>query len=241
MFDHEHHGKILSVLDALDPSIFEKTGTCFGGGTLIALLHDEYRWSEGIGFRCPVGPGYRDLRKAAAQAGHAPTFLFQNVDGLEFPRELRADQYGIRFLVIADGTPIKFEIVTEARIELGEPERFSWLNTPCLNRVDRYAEKLLANADRWADSAIESRDLIDLAVLRLHEGLCDEAIAKAEEAYPVVDPLGKALQKFQSSQAYRGKCFDALQIRDRSLIIDGIDLLATDQGMGRTERSRDEL
>lgn len=136
MFDHEHHCKILRVLDALDPSIFEKTGSYFGGGTLIALLH---------------------------------------------------------------------------------------------------------NADRWADSAIESRDLIDLAVLRLHEGLCEEAISKAEEAYPVVEPLAKALQKFQSSQAYRSKCFDALQIQNRSVIIDGIDLLATDQGMGRTERSRDEL
>lgn len=56
-----------------------------------------------------------------------------------------------------------------------------------------------------------------------------------------MDPLAKALQKFQSSQAYRSKCFDALQIRNRSLIIDGIDLLAADQGMGRTERSRDEL
>ncbi|MCU5788067.1 nucleotidyl transferase AbiEii/AbiGii toxin family protein [Alloalcanivorax marinus] len=241
MFDHEYHCKILRVLDALDPSIFEKTGSYFGGGTLIALLHDEYRWSKDIDFLCPVGPGYRDLRKVAAEAGHSPTFLFQNVDDLEFPRELRADQYGIRFLVMADGTPIKFEIVAEARIELGKPEKYPWLNTPCLNRVDRYAEKLLANADRWADSAIESRDLIDLAVLRLHEGLCEEAISKAEEAYPVVDPLAKALQKFQSFPAYRSKCFDALQIQNRSVIIDGIDLLATDQGMGRTERSRDEL
>ena len=138
MFDQEHHCKILRVLDALDPSIFEKTGSYFGGGTLIALLHDEYRWSKDIDFLCPVGPGYRDLRKVAAEAGHSPTFLFQNVDDLEFPRELRADQYGIRFLVMADGTPIKFEIVAEARIELGKPEKYPWLNTPCLNRVDRY-------------------------------------------------------------------------------------------------------
>lgn len=241
MFDHEHHCKILSVLNALDPSLFKETGSYFGGGTLISLLHDEYRWSKDVDFLCAVGPGYRKLRQAAMEAAFAPSFLFLNQDNLEFPRDLTADQYGIRFLVMVDATPIKFEIVAEARIELGEPETHGWLNVPCLNQTDRYAEKLLANADRWADSSIESRDLIDLAVLRLHGEHSDAAIAKAEAAYPVLEPLKKALAKFQTSEDYRRKCFDALEIRDRSMILDGIDLLAADQNLPKTKRSRSEV
>jgi hypothetical protein len=42
--------------------------------------------------------------------------------------------------------------------------------------VDLAAEKLLANADRWADDAVFSRDVIDLAMHRrepaLARGLC---------------------------------------------------------------------
>ncbi|WP_133493148.1 hypothetical protein [Alcanivorax sp. 24] len=67
------------------------------------------------------------------------------------------------------------------------------------------------------------------------------AVAKAEAAYPVLEPLRKALGKFQTSEDYRRKCFDALEIRDRSMILDGIDLLAADQNLPKTKRSRSEV
>ncbi len=175
------------------------------------------------------------------EATGKPEFLFKKTTGLEFPRDIKADQYGIRFLVVADDTPIKFEIVCEARIDLGSPEQPDWLNIPCLSTIDRYAEKLLANADRWNDSSIESRDLIDLAVLRLNEGPSEQAIAKAEDAYPVLVPLENALKKFQGSDDYRRKCFNALEVRNKALVLDGIDLLASDQELPVTQRLRDEL
>ncbi|MEQ8260411.1 MAG: nucleotidyl transferase AbiEii/AbiGii toxin family protein [Alcanivorax sp.] len=241
MFDHPHHRKIHHILTSLDSSLFVEAGACFGGGTLISLLHGEYRWSKDIDFLCPVGSGYRTLRKAVMEATGKPEFLFKKTTGLEFPRDIKADQYGIRFLVVADDTPIKFEIVCEARIDLGSPEQPDWLNIPCLSTIDRYAEKLLANADRWNDSSIESRDLIDLAVLRLNEGPSEQAIAKAEDAYPVLVPLENALKKFQGSDDYRRKCFNALEVRNKALVLDGIDLLASDQELPVTQRLRDEL
>lgn len=241
MFDHDYHQKILRVLDSLDSEIFYDVGAFFGGGTLITLLYEEYRWSKDVDFICPVGPGYRRLRKIVSESNFKPSALFADTDSLDFPRDLIANQYGVRFAVISDGTPIKFEIVAEARIELEPPETREWLNVPCLSSVDRYAEKLLANADRWPDTSIESRDLIDLAILRLHGEQSQPAIDKAEGAYPVIAPLEKSLEKFQSSKEYRRKCFSALEITNRCTIIDGIDLLAADLGLDKTDRAYDEL
>lgn len=241
MFEHEHHQTILRILNALDPAIFDEVGAYFGGGTLITLLYEEYRWSKDVDFICPIGPGYRRLRQIVSEASFKPSILFSDKTSLEFPRDLTANQYGIRFPVFVDGMPIKFEIVAEARIALEPPEYPDWLKVPCLSKIDRYAEKLLANADRWPDPSIESRDLIDLAVLRLHEELSEQAIAKAEEAYPVLAPLKKSLGKFQDSKEYRDKCFSALQIENRALVMDGIDLLASDFGLDKTDRAHDEL
>jgi hypothetical protein len=241
MFDCEHHQKILHILDCLNPEIFYDVGALFGGGTLITLLYEEYRWSKDVDFICPVGPGYKRLRQIVSDNNFKPSALFARTESLDFPRDLIANQYGVRFAVISGETVIKFEIVAEARIQLESPEIIDWLGVPCLNRVDRYAEKLLANADRWPDSSIESRDLIDLAILRLHGDQSQQAIDKAEEAYPVLAPLQKSLEKFQGSKEYRQKCFSALEITNRCLIMNGIDLLASDFGLARTDRAYDEL
>ena len=240
MFDSEYHQEILHILDCLDSEIFLEVGAFFGGGTLITLLYEEYRLSKDVDFICPVGPGYKRLRKLVFEHNFKPSVLFADTTSLDFPRDLVANHYGVRFLVISNGTPVKFEIVAEARIDLEPPEERDWLKVPCLSSVDRYAEKLLANADRWADSSIESRDLIDLAVLRLHGEQSELAISKAEEAYPVLEPLRKSLEKFQGSSEYRDKCFSALEIRDRCLVINGIDLLAGDLGLEKTSRSPEE-
>lgn len=228
MFDHPHHQKIHLILDSLDAPIFHEVGAQFGGGTLITLLYGEYRWSKDVDFMCPVGPGYRKLRALVIDNHFKPSFFFKKTEHLEFPRDITANQYGIRFLVIAEGEPIKFEIVAEARITLEPPEMFEWTQLPCLCSIDRYTEKLLANADRWADESIESRDLIDLAVMRSVTEIPNYAIEKAENAYPVIDPLKKALDKFQNSTNYREKCFEALQIKDPVHILKGLGLLRED-------------
>ncbi len=228
MFNHPHHQKIHLILESLDAALFHEIGAHFGGGTLITLLHDEYRWSRDVDFICAVGPGYRRLRELVSDNYFKPEFLFSKTERLEFPRDLTADQYGIRFLTVADGEKIKFEIIAENRITLESPESFDWTQLPCLSVGDRIAEKLLANADRWNDAGIESRDLIDLAVMRESGKFLDRAIEKAEAAYPVISPLKSAIEKFQNSKEYREKCFSALQIVNREPILTGVDLLAED-------------
>ncbi|MBL7004359.1 MAG: nucleotidyl transferase AbiEii/AbiGii toxin family protein [Gammaproteobacteria bacterium] len=239
MFDHHHHKKIHLILNSLNSEIFEEVGAHFGGGTLITLLNNEYRWSKDVDFICPLGAGYRRLREIVANANYNPQVLFSSTKDLEFPRDLKTDQYGIRFLVVADQTPIKFEIVAEARISLNPPEYLQWSSVPSLDYEDQCTEKLLANADRWADSSIESRDLIDLAVLRLHSPLPEKAILKAEGAYPVIPELKKALIKFLENQKYREKCFNALEIENRNIILKGMNLLAHDLDLEIAESSQE--
>jgi len=228
MFDHPHHQKIHLILDSLSAPIFYDVGAYFGGGTLITLLYNEYRWSKDVDFICPVGPGYRRLRQLVGQSHNSPQTFFGKTELLEFPRPLTADQYGVRFLVVADGEPIKFEIIAENRIELEKHDEFEWTELPCLSEIDRFAEKLLANADRWNDESIESRDLIDLAILRVNRKIPELSIEKSEAAYPVIDPLKSALKKFRNSEKYRGKCFDALHIENSEQILQGVELLAED-------------
>ena len=226
MFKLEHHQKILTVLNALDADFFEKMGAYFGGGTLLTLLYGEYRWSKDIDFICPVGDGYRELRRAINEKGYGA--LFENTEGLEFPRAMKADQYGVRMGVQVDGTLIKLEIIAEGRIELGEPAYYDWCPVPCLNFEDSCTEKLLANADRWADMGFESRDLIDLAMLRLQDVIPKAAYDKAEEAYPVIEPLLKAMDKFQENDDYRKRCLLALEVNTCDAVNMGIALLAED-------------
>jgi Nucleotidyl transferase AbiEii toxin, Type IV TA system len=239
MFRLELHQKILTVLNSLNPSFFQKCGAFFGGGTHLALKYDEYRCSKDIDFMCPVGDGYRFLRRTIADEGYNAIFISR--DQIHLPREIQANQYGVRFPVAIDGTVIKFEIVIEGRIQLGQPEYFDWSPIPCLNPVDSFAEKLLANSDRWLDASIESRDLIDLAVLRRYAPMPEaavlgSAIAKAEAAYPVIEPLKLAITHFQDKPDYRAKCYDSLMITTPVEILDGLDLLANDFGLKPTTR-----
>lgn len=133
---------------------------------------------------CSLGDGYRFLRATIADADMKPSVLFQRTGDLEFPRDVTANQYGIRFLILHEKMPIKFEVVFEGRIELDPPEKYPWTKLPCLSLIDRFAEKLLANADRGLDEAIKSRNLIDLAVMRRDTEVPKAAIEKAEKAYP---------------------------------------------------------
>lgn len=92
-------------------------------------------------------------------------------------------------LVTVDNTPIKTEIIAEVRFELDPPRYLEWSPVPCLSINDCFTAKLLANSDRYMDSSVEARDLIDLAVLRLNFSIPQSAIDKAENAYEVMRPL----------------------------------------------------
>ena len=78
-------------------------------------------------------------------------------------------------------------------------------------------------------------------MLRLASHIPQLAFDKAEAAYDVKKPLFRALNNFQQKPEYRQKCFDALHISKKALIIDGIDALALDLGLLATQRTEQEM
>jgi hypothetical protein len=220
------HQQIIAILGCLNRGFLRDCGVYFGRGTLLALRYGEYRLSQDIDFLCSSSIGYRQLRSAVLTDRYSALFQTQNT--LTFPRDIQANQYGIRFPVVIDGQTIRLEIVSEGRIELGEPVQLDWCPVFSLNDVDIAAEKLLANSDRWPDQSVLSRDLIDLAMLRSQGELPAEAIAKAEAAYPVIEPLRRSIVWFQDRPDYRSRCYDQLQVLDPGPIEAGLILLAED-------------
>lgn len=229
MFERPRHREILTLLSRIDASLFESCGAWFAGGTRIVLDLDEYRESIDVDFLCANSRGYADLRSSARRKG--PAVLFADTDGLHFPREVRTDQYGIRFVVEQSETRLKMEIVSEGRIELASGESRDWSPVRCLARVDCFAEKLLANSDRWPDRQVLSRDLVDLAAMRRAWGPVPVAAwEKAEAAYGewARRDLFKALEAFESNPDYSRRCFEGLNITDPGPIREGLDLLRGD-------------
>lgn len=149
MFERKHHQRIAKVLEALDSDLFSGAECYFGGGTAITLALGEYRESRDIDFLCASQAGYRELRSRVF-GGRLDGLTVKPLKAL---RDVRADQYGIRTFVEVDGEPIKFEIIREARITL-DGEQNQRIGVPQLVRQDMFAEKLLANADRWADRSV---------------------------------------------------------------------------------------
>lgn len=227
MFNRPVHQQILHILQSLNASLLSECRAYFGGGTQLVLELGEYRQSQDIDLLCPFGAGYTHLRRAVFDLGYDA--LFVDRAGLHFPREIRADQYGVRFPIQTTDFLIRFEIVAEGRIDFEPPQQFSWAAVSCLSRVDAIAEKLLANSDRWADPATFARDLVDLAMLRVQAPFPRSAVTKAEAAYPVIMPLQRALIYFQAHPDFRDRCFDQLQIQQPEFILMGIDRLALDR------------
>ena len=179
MFDRPHHQRIAKFLASLNANFLAQSGCYFGGGTAIVLSLNEYRESVDVDFLCSSIDGYRALRNTITNASLGD-ILSQPI---ELARDVRADRYGIRTFVRVDGTPIKFEIVSEGRINIAGSMN-PLFGVPTLAREDMYAEKLLANADRCGDLSVASRDAIDLAMLIAHWGaIPEEAWAKARRAY----------------------------------------------------------
>ena len=205
MFEREHHNQILTLLHALNGEFFEKAECYFAGGTAIALSLDEYRESADVDFLCASTDGYRLLRSTVFDGGFAALTRHP----VETLRELKTDQYGIRTIVqAADGRPVKFEIVREARVPLSGAmsEQFG---VPLLSQTDLFAEKLLANEDRWGDRSQMSRDIIDLAMMIEHWGpIPADALHKAQAAYgsAILKAFGSATRHIVEQPDYLAEC-----------------------------------
>jgi Nucleotidyl transferase AbiEii toxin, Type IV TA system len=214
LFERPHHRDVALVLQSLDAPALSQRHCYFGGGTAMALRYGEYRESRDIDFVVSDLAGYRDLRQVL---GNVRGFLPIAREGIEveLAREVRADQYGIRTHVRLGESTIKFEIMLEARIDLAAPDdgdRVCGIQT--LAPIDLAAEKFLANADRWADDSVYSRDLIDLAMMRADRRLLQAACVKAEGAYgqSVRSSLSQAVEMLETRRGRLEACMTALSI-----------------------------
>lgn len=207
----EHHAAIVKVLESLNGTLLAEMQCYFGGGTAISLLIDEFRESVDIDFLCADAPGYSRLRGIVFDHGiqglfSAPVTLL---------RETRADRDGVRTVLEVDGRPIKFEIVREANISLTSDAVLH--GVPVLSRESLFAEKLLANADRYGDKTALSKDILDLVVMEHAWGAIPEAsmrIAKGAYASGVEESLLRAKTLLAMDDAYRLRVFERMAISE---------------------------
>lgn len=214
MFKRDHHVRIATVLQALDAQYLAARGCFFGGGTAIVLSRDEYRESIDIDFMVSSKDGYRDLRQALSGAKTLASIL-KKESQLKLATGVRVDQYGIRTMLNIGGVEIKFEIVSEGRIEFESPAADDQIcGVSTLTTLDMAASKLLANSDRWSDASVFSRDLIDLAMLEPESKTLNAAIKKASEAYgdSVETDLKKSIEYFKEYPSRLDDCMEALKM-----------------------------
>lgn len=212
LFERAHHVRVAGVLHALDAELLAGSRCYFGGGTALALRYGEYRESVDIDFVVSDKAGYRDLRQKVRQSEGFNALTRRPVTVL---RPVVADQYGIRAVLDADGEPVKFEIILEGRIALETPgpdENICGVTT--LTALDMAAGKLLVNSDRWADRAVFSRDVIDVAMMDPGPDLLRRAIAKAESAYgsTIVADLNGAIDYLRDNPHRLDDCMRELQM-----------------------------
>jgi hypothetical protein len=214
LFEREHHRSIATVLEALNADLLLGHGCAFGGGTAIALRYGEYRVSMDIDLLVSSRAGYRALRELVTSAGGVQALARPGAK-LNEVRQVRVDQYGMRTMLDVIDVEIKFEIVHEGRVELelpGPADRICGVAT--LTPLDMATTKLLANSDRWADDGVQSRDLIDLAMMAPPRKLLNEAIAKASAAYgeTVERDLSTAIERLRERPNRLDECMRALNM-----------------------------
>lgn len=215
MFSRPHHQKIAHVLQLLDDQLLRDHHCFFAGGTAIALKFAEYRESLDIDFMVSDLVAYRRLRELVANLDTLEGLFKSGASQTIGFGVVRADHYGIRTTLMVMGQPIKFEIVLEARIKFEEPTSSDVVcGVSTLTTLDLATSKLLANADRWADDAVFSRDVIDLAMMNLSLAMLRAAVSKAQAAYgeTIKKYLGAAIARLESRPNWLDRCMDVLDI-----------------------------
>lgn len=207
-FKHNHHHRIVSLLNRLNADFLKKADCFFGGGTAIVLLLNEYRQSVDIDFIISSRQGYAMIREAIHAHGLAGIML----DAVPLHGDIRTDRDKIQmWLNPDDQRAIKLEIVYEARIDV-TGETSPW-GIPVLSKVDMYAEKLLANADRWHDKSSSNRDILDIAMMLEHWGpIPSQAWQKTTEIYgqSIYHAFIKAIMRLED-QRYLKQCIHSMQ------------------------------
>ena len=222
------HRAVACILNLLDAQVLKEAECYFGGGTRIALELAEYRESEDIDFICSNLTGYRKLRSTVDNRSLGSLLPKLGPD-LSLLRDVRADQYGIRTIIDVQGEPVKFEIILEARIQVAAM-KVTGIPVLVLDRTSCFAEKWLANADRWNDKAVLSRDAIDLAfmlsVWSIEDALAGERLASAAYGEVVSRAASGASSKLLEDATYRRQCAKALGIGAEKRLLAGLRKLA---------------
>ncbi len=221
MYARARHTAVGKVLSALNSEFLGRSKCFFGGGTRVALELKEYRESADIDFLCSDRDGYRALRSTITNTSLGKLAA----RAITLVREVRADQYGIRTIVKVGEDLIKFEIVREGRIDLGGmPVR--GIQVPCLDRRSCFAEKILANDDRWIDESVLNRDVIDLAYMieAWELDLFLEGMRLAHQAYgdTVLKSVRSAAKKLMDEKTYFKKCVEGLRVTKTSTLLSGL-------------------
>lgn len=223
-FVRPRHRAVIRALKALDGRFLERAQCYFGGGTRIVLALGEYRESADVDLLCSSREGYRALRSMVS--GRSLGRIASARVGLV--REVLADRYGIRTVLDIGGEPLKFEIILEGRIDLSGG-RENGIPVPALDARSCFAEKFLANADRWNDESVLGRDIIDLSFMvarwgrePLHEGL---ALASAAYGRAARSSAHRAATKLLERPAWRRRCVAALGVSDTRTLVSGARVL----------------
>ena len=213
LFERPHHQRIAHILSVLNGPLLRENNCLFGGGTVIALRYGEYRESVDVDFLVSDVASYRNLRQLLTGVSGIAAIVREGAEPLKQTREVRADQYGIRTMLLVVDQPIKFEIVLEGRIELAAPGASDEVcSIATLAPLDMATSKLLANSDRWGDDGVFNRDIIDLAMMNPSLALLRSAVAKAETAYglAICQDLDKVLRRLQNRHGWLERCMQAL-------------------------------
>lgn len=221
MYRRPRHQLIAEILRSLDAELFATHNCYFGGGTAIAMSYGEYRTSDDIDFLVSDMGSYKELRNLAKQGGLANFFSSNAQENFIFS-QARTDQYGIRGSIGFLDLNIKFEIIQEGRVQLnlpGEGEKVEGVSR--LGEVDLVAEKLLANSDRWADTAVRNRDVLDLAFMGLSKIETHQGFQKATEGYgkAIKIDLEKAIATLVENPSYLELCLASLEIDESEVAV----------------------
>ena len=200
-------------MSALNGDLLREANCLFGGSTAMALRFGEYRESGDMDFLVSNLESYRLLRQRLTGDEGFSGLLRPDGERFRLAREIRADQYGIRNALLLDESLIKFEIVLEARIQIEAAtgkDKVCGIST--LTLLDMATCKLLANADRWSDDGVFSRDVIDLAMMSPTLPLLRKAVQKAQGAYgpAVTRDLERAIDRLQHRQDWLEHCMQVI-------------------------------
>ena len=224
-FTRPRHATVTRILAQLDATFLADAQCYFGGGTRIVMSLGEYRESADIDLLCASRAGYRALRSAVKQDTLGPIARRK----ITLAREVIADRYGIRTFVDMAGEKIKFEIVHEGRIDISGSGGGEF-PVPALDPASCFAEKFLANADRWNDESTLGRDIVDLAFMVTGWNGADAARGRkiAAEAYgkSINESVRKAVQKLRAHKQYLKHCVAGLGVSDTRTLARGLEALA---------------